>query len=122
MRTSFASLIAIAAGGIALTAQAAKSTLTGLIDYYARIPRSTAPGQQDAEGVSTVPTRVSTGERLQPEGGSHGTLHHEPEPERRTESRTRTENRAPGSVNRCVSLFGSFSDQDGVIFQGRVIQ
>ena len=29
-----------------------RTGLTGLIDYYARIPRSTAPGQQDAEGVS----------------------------------------------------------------------
>jgi uncharacterized protein (TIGR03435 family) len=29
-----------------------RTGLTGLVDYYARIPRSAAPGQQDADGVS----------------------------------------------------------------------
>ena len=78
MRASFASLIAIVAGGIgqardgdtmagggipftnlliairvAVGAEVNDRTgLTGLVDYYARIPRNAAPGPQDPEGVS----------------------------------------------------------------------
>ena len=29
-----------------------RTGLTGLVDYYARIPRNTAPGPQDPEGAS----------------------------------------------------------------------